>query len=78
MYEGQMEHGKRQGQGKYTWGAQGAVYEGEYVDNRRQGVGIMTFPDKSKYEGVLPVWSFRNAIAAPAHACLPLQLAWAS
>lgn len=46
-----MEHGVRQGQGKYTWGAQGAVYEGEYVNNRRQGVGMMTFPDKSRYEG---------------------------
>jgi hypothetical protein len=51
-YQGQMEHGVRQGQGKYTWGAQGAVYEGEYVNNRRQGVGVMTFPDKSRYEGV--------------------------
>lgn len=46
-----MEHGKRSGQGKYTWGAQGAVYEGEYVDNRRQGLGTMAFPDKSRYEG---------------------------
>jgi radial spoke head protein 1 len=46
-----MEHGKKHGQGKYTWGAAGAVYEGEYVDNRRQGLGSMTFPDKSKYEG---------------------------
>lgn len=46
-----MEHGKRSGQGKYTWGASGAVYEGEYCDNRRQGLGMMTFPDKSRYEG---------------------------
>ena len=46
-----MDHGKRQGRGKYTWGAKGAVYDGEYADNRRQGTGIMTFPDKSRYEG---------------------------
>jgi hypothetical protein len=36
--------------GKYTW-SNGAVYDGEYVDNMKQGQGIMTFPDKSKYEG---------------------------
>jgi hypothetical protein len=28
------------------------VYDGEYVDNMKQGQGTMTFPDKSKYEGV--------------------------
>lgn len=27
------------------------MYEGEYADNMKQGQGIMTFPDKSKYEG---------------------------
>jgi hypothetical protein len=37
--------------GKYTW-SNGAVYEGEYADNVKQGQGTMTFPDKSKYEGV--------------------------
>jgi hypothetical protein len=61
-----MEHGKRQGQGKYTWGAQGAAYEGEYAGNRRQGVGMMTFPDKSKYEGMLPYGPlFKCAVASP-------------
>ncbi|WIA15499.1 hypothetical protein OEZ85_002136 [Tetradesmus obliquus] len=49
-YAGHMEHGKRQGHGKYTW-SNGAVYEGEYADNMKQGQGFMTFPDKSKYEG---------------------------
>lgn len=50
-YEGNMEHGIRQGQGTYTWGMNGAVYVGEYVDNKKHGKGKMTFPDKGVYEG---------------------------
>ncbi|KAJ9529797.1 hypothetical protein QJQ45_022202 [Haematococcus lacustris] len=38
-------------QGKYTWGVSGAVYEGQYLDNKKQGKGRMTYPDKSVYEG---------------------------
>ncbi len=50
-YEGNMEHGIRQGQGTYTWGINGAVYVGEYVNNKKHGKGKMTFPDKGVYEG---------------------------
>jgi len=49
-YVGSMNHGKREGTGKYTW-TSGAVYEGSYNDNKKQGQGVMTFPDKGKYEG---------------------------
>eukprot|EP00775_Hariotina_reticulata_P007519 gene7519-7730_t len=49
-FTGQMHHGQRHGQGKYTWSS-GATYEGSYVDNKKQGHGLMTYPDKSKYEG---------------------------
>ena len=49
-YVGSMNHGKREGTGKYTW-TSGAVYEGSYRDNKKQGQGVMTFPDKGKYEG---------------------------
>jgi hypothetical protein len=37
-------------QGKYTW-SNGAVYEGAYADNKKQGQGKLTFPDKGVYEG---------------------------
>lgn len=49
-YTGHMDHGKRQGTGKYTW-SNGAVYDGEYVANKKHGQGVMLYPDKSKYEG---------------------------
>ncbi|KAJ9529621.1 hypothetical protein QJQ45_014395 [Haematococcus lacustris] len=45
------EDGLPHGQGKYTWGVSGAVYEGQYLDNKKQGKGRMTYPDKSVYEG---------------------------
>lgn len=64
-YQGTMQHGKRHGHGKYTWGAQGAVYDGEYVDNRRQGVGTMSFPDKSRYEGKGEVSTSPYSVAHP-------------
>lgn len=48
---GTMEHGVRHGRGKYTFGASGAAFEGQYVNGQKQGHGIMKFPDGSKYEG---------------------------
>jgi hypothetical protein len=49
-YEGHMEHGKRQGKGRYTWG-NGCYYDGEYAENKKHGTGVITFPDKGSYEG---------------------------
>mmetsp|Transcript_25910 Transcript_25910/g.31449 ORF Transcript_25910/g.31449 Transcript_25910/m.31449 type:complete len:211 (+) Transcript_25910:102-734(+) len=42
--------GKRTGKGKYTF-ANGAVFEGDYVDNVKTGSGTMTYPDGSSYTG---------------------------
>jgi radial spoke head protein 1 len=50
-FEGTMSHGVREGQGTYTFGVSGAVYSGNYVDNKKHGKGKMTFPDKSVFEG---------------------------
>jgi hypothetical protein len=50
-----MEHGVRHGRGKYTFGASGAVYEGDYASGQRHGRGAMKFPDGSKYEGEPPL-----------------------
>ncbi|GLC42459.1 hypothetical protein PLESTF_000814700 [Pleodorina starrii] len=49
-FEGTMIHGVRQGKGTYTW-SNGAIYTGEYVDNKKHGKGKMVFPDKGVYDG---------------------------
>lgn len=51
-YEGEMEHGTRQGKGTYKW-SNGTVYEGTYVNGKKHGKGKLTFPDKSVYQGRL-------------------------
>lgn len=38
------------GSGLFTW-ADGRVYEGEYVDDKKEGQGIFTWPDGRKYDG---------------------------
>ena len=40
----------KQGHGVYTW-ANGAKYDGEYKDNKKNGHGLHTWPDGSIYEG---------------------------
>lgn len=42
----------QQGHGVYTW-ANGAKYDGEYKDNKKNGHGLHTWPDGSMYEGRL-------------------------
>ncbi len=49
-FEGTMEHGVREGKGTYTW-SNGAVFSGDYVDNKKQGKGRFAFPDKGVYDG---------------------------
>ncbi|CAG9461651.1 unnamed protein product [Pedinophyceae sp. YPF-701] len=49
-YEGNLNMGVRQGQGKYTW-ASGAYYDGEYNENKKHGEGFMKFPDGGMYAG---------------------------
>lgn len=50
VYEGQVQNGKRHGQGKMTY-ADGAVYEGEWKNDQRNGQGKMTYADGDVYEG---------------------------
>ena len=35
---------------QYTF-ASGVVFEGDYVEGKKRGAGVMTFPDGGKYEG---------------------------
>jgi len=51
IYEGQYAMGKRHGTGNYTWIKPKAKYSGEYVDNLRNGEGIICYPDGGRYKG---------------------------
>ena len=39
------------GTGKYTW-KDGRYYEGEYLNDKKQGFGVFSWPDGRKYEGL--------------------------
>lgn len=49
-FEGNLVHGQREGKGKYTW-SNGCYYDGVYQNHLRHGSGILTMPDKGRYEG---------------------------
>lgn len=49
-FEGTLQHGLRDGRGRYTW-SNGSVYDGDYRAGARHGQGRMVFPDKGEYEG---------------------------
>jgi hypothetical protein len=51
VFVGHLEHGKRNGKGKYTW-SNGCYHDGSYVDGVKHGHGVHTFPDGSKFTGV--------------------------
>jgi hypothetical protein len=38
------------GKGKLTW-ADGKIYEGEFVNDKREGHGVFTWKDNRKYIG---------------------------
>lgn len=38
------------GKGNFTW-SDGRKYEGNYVDDKKDGYGVFTWPDGRKYEG---------------------------
>jgi hypothetical protein len=38
------------GNGKFTW-PDGKQYDGEYVDDLKEGTGIFKWPDGKEYEG---------------------------
>ena len=50
VYEGEMDHDVRNGQGTYTW-ADGNRYVGEYRNDQMQGKGTYYWPDGRTYEG---------------------------
>ena len=49
-YVGEIENGKPNGQGTYTWSGRGK-YVGESKDGRRNGQGTQTWKDGRKYVG---------------------------
>lgn len=54
VYEGCFENGKRNGTGTYYFGgkeAAKATYTGNYIDHKKSGLGKMTYPDSTTYEG---------------------------
>ena len=57
-YYGDMKGKKRHGQGTYTWGDDGTIYTGGWVNNEMSGHGETTFKNGNKYIGSF----FRNNI----------------
>ena len=45
-----FKNDKMTGKAKITW-ANGSSYVGEWLNGRRNGIGKVTFPDKSSFEG---------------------------
>lgn len=41
----------RQGEGKYYWKSPAAIYQGNYANHKKEGHGLMKYPDGSVYEG---------------------------
>jgi hypothetical protein len=39
------------GKGRYTW-EDGRSYEGQYIDDKKEGYGVYIWPDGRKYEGM--------------------------
>jgi hypothetical protein len=38
------------GKGNFTW-SDGRKYDGNYVDDKKDGYGVFTWPDGRRYEG---------------------------
>ena len=49
-YEGNMQDGKRNGKGIFTW-KDGRVYEGDWVNDQLNGKGIVKLTDGTTFEG---------------------------
>jgi len=48
---GEYKGFKRNGKGEYSFKKAKAKFVGEYADGKKQGNGVMTYPDGSKYTG---------------------------
>jgi hypothetical protein len=51
VYQGSFKNGKFNGKGKLTFPENKGFYEGDWVDNFRQGNGIYVAPNRNRYEG---------------------------
>jgi hypothetical protein len=49
MYVGEMKSNLRHGRGVYTYANGYGVFEGTWENDRREGVGIMTFKNSDVY-----------------------------
>lgn len=75
-YEGNMEAGRREGHGKYTW-SNGAIFEGQYSGNKKNGKGKLSLSDKSVFEGEFMMSCFCTVTPDDARprrrVCLPMM-----
>ncbi|KAK2957660.1 putative Phosphatidylinositol 4-phosphate 5-kinase 5 [Blattamonas nauphoetae] len=51
IYKGEYKKGVRQGPGKYFWKKPIAKYSGTYENHKKEGYGLMKYPDGSSYDG---------------------------
>ncbi len=51
LYDGSFSAGKKHGRGTKSWPASGDHYEGEFVDDRKEGIGIYTWGHSSAWPG---------------------------
>jgi hypothetical protein len=51
VYEGDFLDGIREGRGVYRYGSNGDKYDGEWRQNRKHGIGKMTYNGKGEYQG---------------------------
>lgn len=50
-FSGEYKGFKREGKGEYSFKKAKAKYVGDYVEGKKAGSGVMTYPDGSKYTG---------------------------
>jgi len=50
-YEGELKNLQRHGQGKMLFKKSGTIYEGSFVENKREGYGTIFYTDGGRYEG---------------------------
>jgi hypothetical protein len=51
LYEGYFNEGLREGIGLYTYKETGNTYEGEWLKNKKHGIGKMLFANEGEYFG---------------------------
>jgi hypothetical protein len=52
IFKGTYKKGVRNGQGKYFWKEKIAKYVGNYENHKKEGYGVMKYPDGAKYDGL--------------------------